>query len=551
MQGKEGARFISILTIIGVILIALGVAWEITQNWHSFSAAVKIIILAFFTLAAFGAGTFFELKSYDRIGRSLFVLGNLLYVLSVFQIAQIYHLGTGPQDYAWLFLACLAGVALASYYFNSYTSMFISFILFLIWMTTQFIAYNIHTNADTISVALYAFLVLFAGIFFYGLSLLHRSIGHPFASLYWRWSIFYFLLMAYIISFQLLLPILWRGSFAFDASAIFVMSLGAISIILIGLGIYLASARDKMKRTEAYGIILTVIVLAGMIFLTSASQIDTGACTAKQCYQFTNESSCNSQKELECRWTGYDLPARGPFSPNGFCEQKNCYELNTSESCNGELGCQWQSTNALERPEFQKMQKDGYCNNNCSTIKSETDCDKAFVAARGCAWMNSSCRENLGNDFEQTCRYSSEKTCAADDNCSWDKTLDTLDRRYMQGNHPISQAVWITINIFLIIFIIAIILFGSISADPLIVNMGIAFFTLDVITRYIGFIIDLKWYNNLALLFISGGIIIILGGILLERWRRKMVSAIMTKNSGKKFNIRKKNNKNRRLRKKK
>ena len=58
MFNKKGdASFGTIVGVIGSILIALGVAWLIAQNWHQMPAPLKIIILLGATSAAYAAGT--------------------------------------------------------------------------------------------------------------------------------------------------------------------------------------------------------------------------------------------------------------------------------------------------------------------------------------------------------------------------------------------------------------------------------------------------------------------------------------------------------------
>ena len=45
MFNKKGASFGTIVAVFGSILIALGIAWLIAQNWHQMPAPLKIIIL--------------------------------------------------------------------------------------------------------------------------------------------------------------------------------------------------------------------------------------------------------------------------------------------------------------------------------------------------------------------------------------------------------------------------------------------------------------------------------------------------------------------------
>ena len=84
-------------------------------------------------------------------------------------------------------------------------------------------------------------------------------------------------------------------------------------------------------------------------------------------------------------------------------------------------------------------------------------------------------------------------------------------------------ALWIFANIIFILLILGIIGYGTWQKLPKIINLGIGFFALGVITRYIGFVIDLWGYTSLSIIFIAGGIILIAGGWFIEKWRRKLV----------------------------
>ncbi len=49
------------------------------------------------------------------------------------------------------------------------------------------------------------------------------------------------------------------------------------------------------------------------------------------------------------------------------------------------------------------------------------------------------------------------------------------------------------------------------------------FFALDIITRYIGFVLDFGGQVGFAVMSIIGGIILILGGWGIEKWRRRLI----------------------------
>ena len=114
LANKKGASFGTIVAVFGSILVALGIAWLLAQNWHQMPAPLKIFILLAATGGAYTAGTIFRVKDYSGIGKALLVLGALLYTLSIFLIAQIFSTSTSWQGQAWLWLLAWAGVLAAS-----------------------------------------------------------------------------------------------------------------------------------------------------------------------------------------------------------------------------------------------------------------------------------------------------------------------------------------------------------------------------------------------------------------------------------------------------
>lgn len=59
------------------------------------------------------------------------------------------------------------------------------------------------------------------------------------------------------------------------------------------------------------------------------------------------------------------------------------------------------------------------------------------------------------------------------------------------------------------------------------INLGIIFFALEIVSRYIGFIMGHWGYIALSAAFIIGGIILLVGGYFVEKLRRKLVAQAM------------------------
>ena len=389
---KKGASFGTIVTVFGSVLIALGVAWLIAQNWHQIPAPIKIIILLSATSGAYVAGTMLRVREYTGIGKALLVLGALFYTLSIFLIAQIFFTSTSFQGQAWLWLISWVGVLAAAYIFDSSISLVIALIEFINWLSTQFLAFlgnNLFDlfESNKITPGILAFYFLAAGVLVYGVSLLHRSKEHKFARVYQWWTAFYFLFFTYILSFQTLLPLIWPKEATNSTPAIvFLFFLGIAALIALVSGITTSVSNKTVQNKEIIGVIAVVALLVILIGLTS------------------------------------------------------------------------------------------------------------FVSGQRSYWWF------FGNRGEVSTSL-------------W--------------------ALWISINLIFILTILAVIFYGTWQKLPKLINLGIVFFALDIITRYIGFIMDLWGYTSLSIIFITGGIILLGGGWFIEKWRRNLIMKVSPKTKAK------------------
>ena len=162
---------------------------------------------------------------------------------------------------------------------------------------------------------------------------------------------------------------------------------------------------------------------------------------------------------------------------------------------------------------------------NCYQYQISADCESKKDKLN-CTWKPNYCT------VEDKCEQFNDDIsgCNAQANCQW----STGYRRSSGQKIPmVLWAVWILINIAFIGIILAVIGYGTWQNLPKIINIAIIFFALDIITRYIGFIMDLWGYTSLAVIFITGGVILVFGGWGIEKWRRKLVSGTQGKNTGK------------------
>lgn len=363
----------------------------IAQNWHQMPAPVKIIILLGATSGAYIAGTMLRIRNYPGTAKALLALGALLYTLSIFLIAQIFSTSTSFQGQAWLWLIAWVGVFVLSYIFDSSITLVIALIEFVMWLSTQFLAFLSNNLYDLFDRGFYlgilAFYFLAAGVLIYGLSLWHRSKNHKFARVYQWWTAFYFLCFAYILSFQILLPLLWPKQSVTPANLlIFLFFLAIVALAVLITGIIKSISNKTVENKEVMGVIGVVALLAILIGLTS------------------------------------------------------------------------------------------------------------FVSGQVPSWWFFGSHEKVSTTL-------------------W--------------------GLWIAANIVLILIILAVIFYGTWLKLPKLINLGIFFFSLDIVTRYIGFIMDLWGYTSLSIIFITGGIILLGGGWFIEKWRRNMIMKVVPKTKSK------------------
>ncbi len=516
-MNKKGLSFGSIVAIIGSILIALGVAWLIAQNWHQMPSPIKIIILLLATTGTYFAGTMLRINKYPGIGKALLVLGALLYTLSIFLIAQIFSTDATIQGTAWLLLIAWIGVFILSYIFQSSISLVVALIEFLVWIVIQFIAYS-EAAKDLLSPGILAFYFLIVGILLYGLCLWHRAKKHDFAGLYQWWTVFYFLAFTYLLSFQLFLPMLWpKEAVVTTAPIILLFVLAISSIIVISSGVVLAINNNSAQRKELLGMMAIVIVLIALISLTALTSDKLGLCSEKRCFDNDNQEECESASEEKmCLWDDnrcdelscWDLKEPSECETDeriscewheGRCEQIRCFDKKDKELCLSEQSCMWSERGCVKE--------------NCWAYISQDECEESKLS---CKWERSSCREyDLCSDYNNKF-----EACKGEKECKW----RTNDFNFGNDDVPIIVwTIWIIINIALIMIILTFIAYGTWLKLPKIINLAIIFFALDIVTRYIGFMMDLWGYTSLSIIFITGGSILLIGGWLIEKWRRKLI----------------------------
>lgn len=480
LKDKKASSFVEIVGYMGAILVIVGVFWLIAWNWHSIPSFLKIAILVFSTIFAFSAGVGFRHYDYEKTGRAVLVLGALLYVASIFLIAQIYSTNPTVQGVAWLLLLSWLGVVLSAYALDSPENVFVGLVVFLGWFVAQYI--SLIEKSGEYSFGILAFGFLGIGVFLYALNLLHSGFNHRFSKVYQFWSVFYFVAIFYLLSFQILLPMFWEDVSFSGGSFFFVLFLFTSSVLFLIIGTLVAFGKRTLHMKELVGFVLLVLVIGALLTSTVVVSGTTGTCRPVSCYDLNTQAKCNSAPSANCQWR---VEGSG-----GSCGYVDCFLLDEN-SCKKASSCKW----------FEESTGEG------SSISE-------------CQYNNQKIEEDL---YKLCSTFNNQKeNCLDETNCQWNSRIN-----YTGETSFAVWFLWILINVFFIGFIILVLGYGKFKNSQQIINLGISAFVIDIITRYIGFI--MRWgkgFNMLAILFIAGGILLIVLGWGVTKWRRSLLSEI-------------------------
>jgi len=538
---KKGASFGTIVAVFGSILIALGVAWLIAQNWHQMPAPIKIIILLVATSGAYAAGTILRTRDYSGISKALFILGGLLLTLSVFLIAQIYFTSSSPQGIAWLWMIAWIGVLLSAYVLASPEMHWIVIAEFAIWVIYQEIAF--FGNRNYILSAL--FLINGLATAFTAISLFYHpaKTGKKFYGKGFIAAIVAFLALWYFSQYFFrffMLPL-----FSSDKK----IELSDTQKLFVGLAIsefiyWIALLFLKVSTAQgsAWTILATLIIL---VFIS---------------YIFVSSSSLSASMIIFITWLlvqyfafhekSNNIPSLGILA----CYLLSCgiimYGLSLLHRSGqhefGKIYQHWTTIYFLVFAYILSFQvllpyiwsKDStlYTTNSMIFLFFLVLLALILLIIGIVASVKNGNVEVKEIGFAVSCIILLLILIGSTALIADEQTSSPFGGRVENVSLAV-WAVWIFSNVIFLILIIGIIGYGTWQKLPNVINLGIFFFSLDILTRYIGFIMDFWGYTSLALIFISGGIILLGGGFLIEKWRRNLVIKSQTaQNSAQQYN---------------
>ena len=530
LDNKKGeVSFGTIVGIFGSILIFVGFAWLIAQNWHQIPSALKIIILLGATSAAYVAGTMLREKDYSGIAQALFILGGLFLTLSVFLIAQIYFTSSSPQGIAWLWMIAWVGVLLSAYVLAAPEMYWIVVAEFGIWVIFQEIAFFGNKNY----VLSIFFLVNGLATAFTAISLFYQPAKTGKESHKGKWIgaaifiiILWWILSRFIYLFRFFMVPLTSSGKKIEMTDSQKLFFGlAISEFIYWIA--LLFLRVSTIQGSAWTILATLIIL---VFIS---------------YSFVSSSSLSASMIIFIAWLlvqffafhnkSYNMPSFGILAFYLLSCGIIVYGLSLwHRSAQHEFGKIYQHWTTIYFLVFTYIltfqallpyiwSKDAvYTTNSLIFLFFLALLSLISLIIGIVASVKSGNIEVKEIGFAVSCIVLLLILIGSTALVADQETSSPFGGRVDNVSLAL-WAVWIFSNVIFLALIIGIIGYGTWQKLPKVINLGIVFFSLDILTRYIGFIMDFWGYTSLALIFISGGIILLGGGFLIEKWRRNLV----------------------------
>lgn len=226
----EGAKFLTIVSFTGALLVAAGIALLIGAHWDEIPRGVKLFAGLALMLGVHGASWWLRdaRKDYPKTGEALHFAGSLLFLGNIALVGQIYHLSSRPGN---AFLLWWLGIAALPWLLRSP----VQFALLLLGIGVWFgVEINDRTSCirfdDEHQVMAYALLgLVFTGFGF----LLRRGANPAFSIVAETFGLLVFTMFSY--------PLTWAGFLSWggrhgELTPWLLPVLAALAALLVALG---------------------------------------------------------------------------------------------------------------------------------------------------------------------------------------------------------------------------------------------------------------------------------------------------------------------------
>lgn len=199
---EESNRFLVIISFVGAVLVAAGIALLIAANWNEIPRGVKIATGLVLMLGAHAGGWWLRevRRDYRKSGEALHFVGSLLFLANISLVGQIYHIETRAPN---AFLLWWLGIAAMPWLLRSKAQHILALLAFGVWF-----GFEINERAGLIYCGSERQLLLYAllGLVYFGAGYCLRETSfEEFAPATEKLGLFAFLLFIY--------PLTWKHFF--------------------------------------------------------------------------------------------------------------------------------------------------------------------------------------------------------------------------------------------------------------------------------------------------------------------------------------------------
>jgi uncharacterized membrane protein len=258
LKEDSSGKFLAIISIVGAMLIAAGIALLISAHWNEIPRGVKIagglmLMLGFHV----GGWWLREVQGkYEKTGEALHFVGSCLFLANIALIGQIYNIVSRPPN---AFLLWWIGIAALPWLLRSKVQHVLLLLAFGIWFGLEVNERGglIYCNSEW-QVLLYALL----GLVYLGAGYgLQRGTFSGFAGVTEKLGLLAFLIFVY--------PLTWKHFFGWENPEIrqwFFPALGVLALLLSAAGLKNLTALTRQWRWTWFAALLGMMVFMATVW---------------------------------------------------------------------------------------------------------------------------------------------------------------------------------------------------------------------------------------------------------------------------------------------
>jgi uncharacterized membrane protein len=256
---EDGGNFLAIVSIIGAVLIAAGIALLIFAHWNEIPRGVKIAGGLALMLGAHAGGWWLrEIQGqYRKTGEALHLIGSCLFLANIALIGQIYNIVSRPPN---AFLLWWIGIAALPWLLRSKPQHVLLLLAFGTWFGLEVNERGswIYCGDDERQILLYALL----GLVWLGAGWqLRRGAFAEFARVTEKFGLVAFLTFIY--------PLTWKGFFSWEnpeTSQWFFAAFGLFALLLLAFGLKNLTALTRQWRWIWFAALLGMTVFTATVW---------------------------------------------------------------------------------------------------------------------------------------------------------------------------------------------------------------------------------------------------------------------------------------------